>query len=245
MFGRRISLSPALVQVVLSIKTSNIHQVFSVLHSKWISKTILGKRSWIWENLGILTKELLELILHSDVGRHAAGYICVCCLYRNVWVCVSTQNRVRCQVFFAFHIISLRQNLSGNQKEAIWLSSLVSELLGSICLCPLGGGVTDKRSHCPRLHLLAMINIMAKSHLGKKGFVSLKHLRSQSIPEGRKGWKSTPEECCLLVCSLWILTTCQLEAPPTMGWALSHQSLFETLPQRLAYRPNWWWHGLK
>ena len=54
------------------------------------------------------------------------------------------------------------------------------------------------------------------------------------------------EECCLLVCSSWLVqpaffieatTTSPGMAPPTMGWALPHQSLIKKMPYRLAHIP--------
>lgn len=80
-------------------------------------------------------------------------------------------------------------------------------------------GVAHKHDHCTSLNTIAMINIMAKSHLRNKWFVCLKHLKSQSILEERTGWKSgrgmetkserkTLEKCCLLGYFLWIQITC-------------------------------------
>lgn len=81
------------------------------------------------------------------------------------------------------------------------------------------GGVAHKHNHCTSLNTIAIINIMAKSHLRKKWFVCLKHLRSQSILKERKGWESREEhgdqkwrkdsrELCLLGYFLWIQITC-------------------------------------
>lgn len=61
-----------------------------------------------------------------------------------------------------------RKTLSGNQKPVIWLSSLASQLLGSICVRCLNGRVTDKHSHCPISLSITMINIITKSCLEKK-----------------------------------------------------------------------------
>lgn len=91
----------------------------------------------------------------------------------NSWGYVSVhahaETIIRCQLLFFcdVHIVDL-ERLSGNQKPVIWLSSLASQLLGSICVRCLNGRVTDKHSHCPISLSITMINIITKSCLEKK-----------------------------------------------------------------------------
>lgn len=72
---------------------------------------------------------------------------------------------------------------------------------------------------------VALLNIMTKSNLRRKGFVWLTdHI--QSINDGSQGRKlrtaaETKEECCLLPYFLW-LSLCS-SGPPALGWSYPKQ----------------------
>jgi hypothetical protein len=90
--------------------------------------------------------------------------------------------------------------------------------------------------------------------LGRKGFTSLTvpskiHHQKQQLKQGRDPEAAADTEAkegaayCLLpmACSTCFLieprTTCPGMSPPTMGWALLHQSLIKKMFYKLAYSP--------
>ena len=118
------------------------------------------------------------------------------------------------------------------------------------CLCSVLGLVT-----------LAVIQHQTKATCGGKGFfssyfhITVHHRRKseQKLQQSRNleagADAEATEECCLLACSPMACSTCFIiklgttspgVAPPTMGWALPHQSLIKKMPHRLAYSPILW-----
>lgn len=121
--------------------------------------------------------------------RHAVGfYVFAACTWMHVFVYLCRDQKKMSGVLLLSTLLLwgfLREPEVGHLAKFSGLWALVMNL----SLIP-DGGVTDKHNHCTSLNSIAMINIMAKSHLRKKWFVCLKHLRSQSFLEERKGWKS-------------------------------------------------------
>jgi hypothetical protein len=100
-----------------------------------------------------------------------------------------------------------------------------------------------------------------KATWSRKRLFCLSSCHSPSLREVRTGTQGSNlgtrivaeaiEECCLLACSsrltqpAFIIHTqdhLTVVAPPTVGWAVPHQSFITKKPHGLVYRSVWWRH---